>query len=115
VRHKRRARLPSLDRLRKAICVLEDEIAELNVVVAAPQNATQPADKVPTLQPSRRGFDSTRRRVVWHADGGVVIHKPALPCRTERFVDIGGGNGAMLHHAEAEGRLTKCPQSLFIA
>jgi hypothetical protein len=49
----------SIDLLRKAIYALEDEIAELNPVVAVPQksNATQPGDEVRTLQPSRRGFD----------------------------------------------------------
>jgi hypothetical protein len=49
----------SIDLLQKAICTLEDEIEELNPVVAALQksNATQPADEVRTLRPSRRGFD----------------------------------------------------------
>jgi hypothetical protein len=58
----------SIDLLRKAICTLEDEIAELNPVVAAPPQksiATQSADEVRTLRPSRRGFDlnATWRRV----------------------------------------------------
>jgi hypothetical protein len=58
----------SIDLLRKAICRLEDEIAELNPVVAAPPQksiATQSADEVRTLRPSRRGFDlnATWRRV----------------------------------------------------
>jgi hypothetical protein len=58
----------SIDLLRKAICTLEDDIAELNPVVAAPPQksiATQPADEVRTLRPSRRGFDlnATWRRV----------------------------------------------------
>jgi hypothetical protein len=46
----------SIDLLRKAICTLEDEIAELNPVVAAPPQrsiATQPADEVRTPQTSR--------------------------------------------------------------
>jgi hypothetical protein len=46
----------SIDLLRKAICRLEDEIAELNPVVAAPPQksiATQPADEVRTPQTSR--------------------------------------------------------------
>jgi hypothetical protein len=49
----------SIDLLRKAIYTLEDEIAELNPVVAASQksNATRPADEVQTLRPSRRGFN----------------------------------------------------------
>jgi hypothetical protein len=49
----------SIDLLQKAICTLEDEIEELNPVVAAPQksNATQPADEVRTPQTSRRSFD----------------------------------------------------------
>jgi hypothetical protein len=58
----------SIDLLGKAICTLEDDIAELNPVVAAPPQksiATQLEDEVQTLQPSRRGFDlnATWRRV----------------------------------------------------
>jgi hypothetical protein len=46
----------SIDLLRKAICRLEDEIAELNPVIAAPSQksiATQPVDEVRTPQASR--------------------------------------------------------------
>jgi hypothetical protein len=46
----------SIDLLRKAICRLEDEIAELNPVIAAPSQksiATQPVDEVRTPQTSR--------------------------------------------------------------
>jgi hypothetical protein len=58
----------SIDLLRRAICTLEDDIAELNPVAAAPPQksiATQLEDEVRTLQPSRRGFDlnATWRRV----------------------------------------------------
>jgi hypothetical protein len=56
----------SIDLLQKAICTLEDEIEELNPVVAAPQksNATQLADDVQTPQTSRRSFvNAAWRRV----------------------------------------------------
>jgi hypothetical protein len=56
----------SIDLLQKAICTLEDEIEELNPVVAAPQktNATQPADDVQTPQTRRRSFvNAAWRRV----------------------------------------------------
>jgi hypothetical protein len=56
----------SIDLLQKAICTLEDEIEELNPVVAAPpkSNATQPADDVQTPQTSRRSFvNAAWRRV----------------------------------------------------
>jgi hypothetical protein len=56
----------SIDLLQKAICTLEDEIEELNPVVAAPQksNATQPADDVQMPQTSRRSFvNAAWRRV----------------------------------------------------
>jgi hypothetical protein len=56
----------SIDLLQKAICTLEDEIEELNPVVAAPQkpNATQPADDVWTPQTSRHSFvNAAWRRV----------------------------------------------------
>ena len=54
----------SIDLLQKAICTLEDEIEELNPVVAAPQKSNQPADDVRTPQTSRRSFvNAAWRRV----------------------------------------------------
>jgi hypothetical protein len=49
----------SIDLLQKAICTLEDEIAEPHPVIAAPQNSNAPqtAGEVRTLLPSRGGFD----------------------------------------------------------
>jgi hypothetical protein len=69
----------SIDLLQKAICTLEDEIAEPLPVIAAPQNSNAPqtAGEVRTLLPSRGAFDlnAVWRRV--HDGGEVAIHEPA--------------------------------------
>jgi len=55
-KHASEGRERSIDLLQKAICTLEDEIEELNPVVAAPPQksiATHPADEVRTPQSSR--------------------------------------------------------------